>query len=208
MQEGASDAVEQKNAVRAMLRSFFPERDCYTLVTRAHPLTRPAPRTAVVTGAVAVQVRPVADEAQLAELSSLPRSALRPEFRAQVDAIRKRVWTTAKPKTLYGYDVNGAGLAELVVAYCQAFNEHGTPTIASAWDRVVGRQCDAAVAKAVAEYAKRAGQLVDGLARRVSPENPSAAVLESAEVAEVNRQAVAVAVSAFNKQAVRVSTTV
>lgn len=32
VQEGSSDAVEQKNAVRVMLRSFFPERDCVTMV--------------------------------------------------------------------------------------------------------------------------------------------------------------------------------
>lgn len=118
LQEGSSDAVEQKNAVRVMLRNFFPERDCVTMV------------------------RPVADEAALVDLARAPRSSLRPEFRTQVDAVRKRVWASAKPKSLYGNDVTGAMLAELADAYVRAFNDNSAPTISTAWDRVVDKQCE------------------------------------------------------------------
>lgn len=89
-----------------------------------------------------MQVRPVADEAQLVDLARAPRSALRPEFRTQVDAIRKRVWAAAKPKSLYGNDITGSMLAELAEAYISAFNDNSAPTISSAWDRVVDKQCE------------------------------------------------------------------
>lgn len=76
--------MQAKNAVRMLIRSFFPERDCVTLV------------------------RPVMDEKQLMSLSSLPGDALRPEFRAQIDAMRRRLATALRPKTLYGKPLNGA----------------------------------------------------------------------------------------------------
>lgn len=54
IQKGISDAVESKNKIRRMIKHFFKERDCYTLVT------------------------PVENEADLQQLNSLPDSALRP----------------------------------------------------------------------------------------------------------------------------------
>jgi hypothetical protein len=59
-EEGMSETAEQKNAVRMLLRNFFPERDCVTMV------------------------RPVSDEAKLMNLPAVPNEQLRPEFRAQV----------------------------------------------------------------------------------------------------------------------------
>jgi len=120
-EEGMSEAVEQKNAVRMLIRNFFPERDCVTMV------------------------RPVSDEKQLMNLSSLPVDTLRPEFRAQIDALRKRILGTVRPKTLYGKALNGAMLASLAAAYVGALNAGGTPTISAAWDRVVDTQCQDAV---------------------------------------------------------------
>lgn len=84
----------------------------------------------------------MSDETQLNDLLRVPRSALRPEFRNQLDSLRKRVWTTAKPKALYGNDLNGPMIAELAEQYVNAFNDNSAPTIASAWDRVVDKQCE------------------------------------------------------------------
>ena len=33
IQKGVSDSVESKNKIRRMIKHFFKERDCYTLVT-------------------------------------------------------------------------------------------------------------------------------------------------------------------------------
>jgi hypothetical protein len=55
-QKGVSDAVENKNRIRRLLKHFFKDRDCQTIV------------------------RPVEEEKDLQNLSSLPPSALRPEF--------------------------------------------------------------------------------------------------------------------------------
>ena len=128
-EDGVSEATEAKNAVRMLLRNFFPERDCVTMV------------------------RPVSDERSLAALSGVPWDGLRPEFRAQIEAMRKRVFAAAtRPKALYGKPLNGAMLASLADAYVAALNSGGTPTISSAWDRVVDTQCSDAVDSAVAAY--------------------------------------------------------
>jgi hypothetical protein len=31
-QKGSSDAVEEKNRIRKMIKSFFKDRDCFTMV--------------------------------------------------------------------------------------------------------------------------------------------------------------------------------
>ena len=31
-QKGTSDAAEKKNRIRRLVRNFFPDRDCFTLV--------------------------------------------------------------------------------------------------------------------------------------------------------------------------------
>lgn len=130
-EEGLSEAIEQKNAVRLLLRNFFPDRDCLTMV------------------------RPVSDEKQLMNLSQLPAEALRPEFRAQIDTLRRKVFGAVRPKTLYGKPLNGAMLASLAVAYCNALNSNQAPTISTAWDRVVDTQCQDAVEGAVNLYVTR-----------------------------------------------------
>lgn len=55
-QKGVSDAIENKNRIRRLLKHFFKDRDCQTLV------------------------RPVEDEKELQSLNDLPASSLRPEF--------------------------------------------------------------------------------------------------------------------------------
>ncbi|KAA0151672.1 hypothetical protein FNF29_04358 [Cafeteria roenbergensis] len=125
---GVSDGADTKNSVRLLLRSFFPERDCVTMV------------------------RPVTDEAKLAGLAAEPWDALRPEFRAQVDALRRRVFTGARPKTLFGQPVSGAMLVELAAAYTGAMNENRAPTISTAWERVVDSRCAEAAEAALREY--------------------------------------------------------
>lgn len=59
-QEGFSDDTEQKNRIRRLLTTFFPDRDCITMV------------------------RPLTNEANLQILNQMPLEKLRPEFYQQV----------------------------------------------------------------------------------------------------------------------------
>jgi len=55
-QKGISDTIEAKNRIRRLIRSFFLDRDCHTLV------------------------RPVENEQNIQNLNEVPNSELRSEF--------------------------------------------------------------------------------------------------------------------------------
>ena len=77
-------------------------------------------------------VRPVTNEKDLAALTGRASDPLRPEFRAQMDALRRRVYAALRPKSMYGQPLTGAALGALAAAYVGALNAGGTPTISSA----------------------------------------------------------------------------
>ena len=62
-QKGFSDQIEQKNKIRNMLKSFFKNRDCCTMV------------------------RPLTNEDQLQNLAQMKMEELRPEFVEQIHRI-------------------------------------------------------------------------------------------------------------------------
>lgn len=162
-QETLEDEGMARNDIRDAVRSFFPKRDCFTLV------------------------RPVSDEEKLADLSKIPYTDLRDEFRhgvrtattavcqaslhptataasshgnaspllaggllralpgapaAQIEAMKRRLFSALEVKSVYGRPLNGAMLCSLAQAYVSALNSSGTPTISTAWERVVASQCE------------------------------------------------------------------
>ena len=127
-QKGASDAVENKNRIRRLIKHFFKDRDCVTLV------------------------RPVEDERQLQSLADLPSSALRPEFLEQIGQLRTKVFKKARAKTLRGQAVSGPMLVELAQSYVGALNGGQVPTIESAWDSVRASELDRGVREALARF--------------------------------------------------------
>lgn len=88
-----------------MIKQFFTERDCFTMV------------------------RPVENESDLQKLQSLPDENFRPEFREQVENLRNRIYKKTKPKILNGKALNGEMLLELCIAYTDAINTGSVPNI-------------------------------------------------------------------------------
>ncbi|KAJ8537338.1 hypothetical protein ON010_g13258 [Phytophthora cinnamomi] len=119
-----TDEVVQKNRIRSLLSTFFPSRDCVTMV------------------------RPLSDEALLRELIRQPYESLRPEFQEQMDVLKNKLAALLKPKTMMGKVLNGAMLVSLTENYVAAFNSGSSPVITSVWDRVLESQCDQALESA------------------------------------------------------------
>ncbi len=88
-QKGFSDAVEEKNRIRRLLKSFFRERDCCTIV------------------------RPLTDEGDLQSLEKMELESLRPEFIEQVMSLRKKVLHRIRPKMLNEKPLSGEMLCHL-----------------------------------------------------------------------------------------------
>jgi len=118
----------EKNRIRHVLSTVFPSRDCVPLV------------------------RPITDERQLQRMQTLDVKELRPEFRSLMDALRQRVLTQVRPKTVEGVTVTGSAYLSLTEAYVRAINGGTVPVIHSAWTAVVELQAKKAMEEARASF--------------------------------------------------------
>lgn len=129
-QKGFSDSVEDKNRIRRLLKEFFKDRDCYTLV------------------------RPIADESGLQNLEEKEPQDLRAEFVDQMLALRKKVINSIKPKTLNDKLLNGEMLSTLIESYVNAINKGVVPSIENAWTYICKNECEKAFQEAQELYEK------------------------------------------------------
>lgn len=95
--------ADQKNQTRRLLRTYFRNRDCLTLV------------------------RPTSKEADLQKLDHVAR--LRPEFVRKGKVLRRRLIDECPPKSMGGTSLNGAMLARLCELFTTALNNGGVPVM-------------------------------------------------------------------------------
>jgi len=127
-QKGFSDSIEQKNRVRRLLKSFFVDRDCNTMV------------------------RPLTKEEDLQNLENLKLEELRPEFVEQVMQLRRKVINRIKPKVLNGRKMTGEMLCNLAQTYIAAINKGVVPNIENAWTYICKNECVKAFHNALEKY--------------------------------------------------------
>ncbi|KAF5843640.1 guanylate-binding protein [Dunaliella salina] len=123
---GEGQSVASKNEIRGSIKALFKDRDCFSLV------------------------RPMHDEMALANLDTVPKDQLRPEFTQGVKKLVELIFSKSKPKRFANGLMSGPVLAGLVEAYVEAINKGAVPTIATAWQGVAEsesrRACDLAEA--------------------------------------------------------------
>ena len=120
-QKGFSESVEQKNRIRRLLKSFFKERDCCTMI------------------------RPTTKEEDLQNLADMDLESLRPEFVEQVHTLRRKVINRIRPKSINGRKLNGLMLFNLAQSYVDAINKGAVPSIESSWSYICKNECLKAV---------------------------------------------------------------
>ncbi|MEW5312047.1 MAG: hypothetical protein WDW38_003708 [Sanguina aurantia] len=158
---GSGPSIESKNAIRASIRSLFPDRDCATLV------------------------RPLTDENKLAVLDIVPREQLRPEFRQGVDSLLKVIFGKAQPKRFGTQVVTGPVLAGLVEAYVGAINNGAVPTISTAWQGVAESESRRAADAAELTYQQAFNQQVEAEEATLEAEHQRCLALARAVFADV-----------------------
>jgi len=119
---------EEKNQLREVIKELFRERDCVTIV------------------------RPVADEAELRNIQNVDYEKLRPQFRTQVEAFVKKVYTFLKPKKIDGAAISGSMFVDIAAEYCKAINNSVVPTIHTAWTSAIQHQLRLSLRDAVQAY--------------------------------------------------------
>ena len=127
-QKGFSDGVEQKNRIRRMLKSFFKERDCCTMI------------------------RPLTKEENLQSLEKIPIEELRPEFVEQFMGLRRKVINRIKAKVMHGKKLSGDMLYNLAGSYVDAINRGAVPNIETAWSYICKSQCQRAQQEAYERF--------------------------------------------------------
>ena len=120
LQKGTSDNVEQKNKIRKLIKSFFPDRDCCTIV------------------------RPLTNEEHLQSLETMSLKNLRPEFVEQMMLLRRKVLNMMTIKTLNGKYLSGEMLLNLAENYVTAINKGVVPNIENAWTYICNNECQKA----------------------------------------------------------------
>jgi Guanylate-binding protein, N-terminal domain len=81
---------ENKNQIRTLIKTYFPERDCHTLV------------------------RPSIDESKLQFLENLPIEDLRSEFIQQTSDLRNKLFSQIQPKCFKGIRLNGEMFCNMI----------------------------------------------------------------------------------------------
>jgi hypothetical protein len=133
----AGRGAEGKNRIRSCLREYFPDRDCFTMV------------------------RPCTNESQLQNLDAMPNKQLRPEFVAQAEELRDKIFAAAvaRPMHVKGYPLTGAMLAMLCESYVAAVNDGRVPDIKDAWTYVCDAQRAQLEQKAMLDFSEEVNKL-------------------------------------------------
>ncbi|XP_049851508.1 guanylate-binding protein 4-like [Schistocerca gregaria] len=109
---GEHEGQRGKNRIRESIKRAFRRRDCFTIV------------------------RPVEDESKLQSVDAVEYGELRPEFRRQCEQLVRKVFEEVRPKQVYGKNMTGSGLVEMLRRYVKAMNTGGIPSIESTWDSI------------------------------------------------------------------------
>ena len=107
--EGTKNIQDPKNKIRKLIKAYFKDRDCFTMV------------------------RPLTNENQLQNLEDLPPEKLRSEFLEQIVSLRKKIFSRVKIKTLNGKPLNGEMYLNLVKGLIGALNSGNVPNIENTW---------------------------------------------------------------------------
>ena len=137
LQNGTSEFIVNKNQIRKLVKEYFPNRDCVTLV------------------------RPLLEEGNLQKLERTPASKLRKEFIEQVNYLRKTVLNSINPKKLNGQELNGEMLIDLIKSYVKMINEGAVPIIQTAWTYMRQNQALLAKKNALENYKKKTDEIIN-----------------------------------------------
>ncbi len=108
----------ENNLIRQNILKYFKDRECITLP------------------------RPVDSEENLQNLDKIPFTQLKTNFRKEFLVLKEKVYYTSKPKVINRKRINGAILADLLIAFVDSINSGVIPNINTAWDNIIINDID------------------------------------------------------------------
>jgi len=138
IRQGDTEEVITKNRVRRAITEYFKKRECYTLV------------------------RPVNDEAELREMEKQPYEKIRLAFREQAEDMITSVLKGLRPKVIKGVAVEGKVYTELILNFVDALNNQALPSIPATWERIIERELQSTLNRAVDFYVRNMRSETEG----------------------------------------------
>ena len=135
--KGISENVENKNKVRRMLKFFFQDRDCVTIV------------------------RPAENEEEIQSLNQVESSQFRKEFMDQMIRTKQKIIRKTRPKRFNQKVLNGPMLLELAKSYSDVLNSGKAPNIKGAWTYLIESENQRAVSQIIHDTEKFVNEITD-----------------------------------------------
>ena len=110
---GSSEMIVEKNRIRTLIKNFFKDRDCFTMI------------------------RPVENEGDLQNMQHLENKFFRKEFLDECKQLKKRIFETTKPKQFFGKNIKAIMLIELIENILDSINQGNIPVIENSWKYVL-----------------------------------------------------------------------
>ena len=120
--------IDDKSKVRKLIKAYFKDRDCHTLV------------------------RPITDETKLQDLASISSDNLRPDFMEGVIQLRKKIASKIKPKTFQKKALTGDMFISMIKSFIDAINNGAVPNIDNTWASMCKVECMKALELAESVY--------------------------------------------------------
>ena len=114
---GDSEVIEQKNMIRELIKNYFPDRDCFTMI------------------------RPVENENDLQKMNNLPDKYFRKEFLEQCEIFRNKIKSKCRPKIFMKNTLTGNMLIELIESVLDSINDGSIPIIENSWKYIIRNEC-------------------------------------------------------------------
>ena len=121
-------STNQKNKIRELIRAFFSNRRCFSLV------------------------RPVINEADLGRLNTLQLNNLRAEFVEGALRVKNALYQSARIKKVNERSIGGAILGGMLESYVSTMNKGVVPNIENTWYYVTQKQASELMAAAIEKY--------------------------------------------------------
>ena len=109
---GNSDTIEENNRIKTMIKSFFPERDCYVMMDSSN-----------------------------ISVDKSKNKKKKPKYEEQINILKNKIIKKIKPKMFYNNYLTGNMLIELIESLLNNINTGGSPILSNSWKYIMKSEC-------------------------------------------------------------------
>ena len=114
---GTSDLIEENNRIKTMIKSSFPQRDCFVMMNSSD----------------------LSLEEKTINGNNINKKTMK--YEEQINILKNKIIKKVKPKMFYNHYLNGNMLIELIESLLNNINVGGAPIMANSWKYIMKSEC-------------------------------------------------------------------